>query len=103
MAAVQWAQTVSEPGELPMPAIDTNDDACIFYTSEPQGVPKVLSSLTGVAHNIMNVAAMGGFLARLRLGPRGAPRRAGVSASRDVLVAASIHVTANNCVMHGAT
>ena len=25
--AVQWAETVSQPGELPMPAIDTNNDA----------------------------------------------------------------------------
>ena len=26
VAAVQWVETVSEPGELPMPPIDTNDD-----------------------------------------------------------------------------
>ena len=28
------------PGDLPMPDIDPNDDACIFYTSGTTGRPK---------------------------------------------------------------
>ena len=39
---------VSEPGELPMPPIYTNDDACIFYTSGTTGRPKG-AQLTHVA------------------------------------------------------
>ena len=103
--AVQWADTVSEPGELPMPPIDTNDDACIFYTSGTTGRPKG-AQLThrGCVHNIMNVAAMGRFLRRLRLSVVERRSMHPYQPSGDVAGGdAFVHVTANNCVMHGAT
>ena len=106
VAAVQWAQTVSEPGELPMPAIDTNDDACIFYTSGTTGRPKG-AQLThrGCVHNIMNVAAMGQIFATTQALGRGEHLDAPVSAPPATSLVATplFHVTANNCVMHGAT
>ena len=106
VAAVQWAQTVSEPGELPMPAIDTNDDACIFYTSGTTGRPKG-AQLThrGCVHNIMNVAAMGQIFGTTQALGRGEHLDAPVSAPPATSLVATplFHVTANNCVMHGAT
>ena len=106
VAAVQWAQTVSEPGEFPMPAIDTNDDACIFYTSGTTGRPKG-AQLThrGCVHNIMNVAAMGQIFATTQALGRGEHLDAPVSAPPATSLVATplFHVTANNCVMHGAT
>ena len=106
VAAVQWAQTVSEPGELPMPAIDTNDDACIFYTSGTTGRPKG-AQLThrGCVHNIMNVAAMGQIFGTTQALSRGEHLDAPVSAPPATSLVATplFHVTANNCVMHGAT
>ena len=106
VAAVQWAQTVSEPGELPMPAIDTNDDACIFYTSGTTGRPKG-AQLThrGCVHNIMNVAAMGQIFATTQALGRGEHLEAPVSVPPATSLVATplFHVTANNCVMHGAT
>ena len=101
--AVQWADTVREPGELPMPPIDTNDDACIFYTSGTTGRPKG-AQLThrGCVHNIMNVAAMGQIFATTQALGRGEAVDAPVSAPATSLVATPLfHVTANNCVMHG--
>ena len=104
--AVQWADTVSEAGELPMPAIDTNDDACIFYTSGTTGRPKG-AQLThrGCVHNIMNVAAMGQIFATTQALGRGESVDAPVSAPPATSLVATplFHVTANNCVMHGAT
>ena len=106
VAAVQWAQTVSEPGEFPMPAIDTNDDACIFYTSGTTGRPKG-AQLThrGCVHNIMNVAAMGQIFGTTQALGRGEHLDAPVSAPPATSLVATplFHVTANNCVMHGAT
>ena len=43
--AVHWADTVSESGELPMPEIDTNDDAASSIPPAPRGVPKARSLL----------------------------------------------------------
>ena len=106
LPATQWADTVREPGDLPMPDIDPNNDACIFYTSGTTGRPKG-AQLThrGCVHNIMNVAAMGQIFATTQAMNRGEAVEAPVSAPAAISLVATplFHVTANNCVMHGAT
>ena len=104
--AAQWSDTITGAAELPMPPIDPNDDACIFYTSGTTGRPKG-AQLThrGCVHNIMNVAAMGQIFGTTQAMNRGETVEAPVSAPPATSLVATplFHVTANNCVMHGAT
>ena len=106
VVAVPWETAVSEVGEPPTTPIDPNDDACIFYTSGTTGRPKG-AQLThrGCVHNIMNVAAMGQIFASTQAMNRGETLDAPVSAPAATSLVATplFHVTANNCVMHGAT
>ena len=104
--ATQWEDAVRVPGELPLTEIQPNDDACIFYTSGTTGRPKG-AQLThrGCVHNIMNVAAMGQIFATAQAMNRGDAVDAPISAPAATSLVATplFHVTANNCVMHGAT
>ncbi len=104
--ATQWEDAVRVPGELPLTEIQPNDDACIFYTSGTTGRPKG-AQLThrGCVHNIMNVAAMGQIFATAQAMNRGDEVDAPISAPAATSLVATplFHVTANNCVMHGAT
>ncbi|MBX3705619.1 MAG: acyl--CoA ligase [Pseudomonadales bacterium] len=102
-----WSDLVANPGTLPDVQIDPDDDACIFYTSGTTGHPKgAQQTHRGCVANIMNMAFWGTCIATL--GQRngtipipvpGAPP----PATAALLTTPLFHVTANNCVSHGAT
>ncbi len=104
---VPWSDVVSEGGDLPMVEIDPDDDACIFYTSGTTGRPKG-AQLThrGCVANVMNLAFAATAQARAIARVEGTEEE--LLAQEPVVPAALVttplfHVTANNCVAHGAT
>jgi long-chain acyl-CoA synthetase len=113
--ADRWEDVVrrdTAPAELPAAAIDTDDDACIFYTSGTTGFPKG-AQLThrGSVANIFNVGFMqlaaamadakamaAGDLAAPETPPEPPP-------ARTILLATTplFHVTAHNCGVQPTT
>lgn len=104
--AEDWADLVAKGGEMPEVTIDTDDDACIFYTSGTTGRPKgaQLTNRSCVT-NIMNVAFINSVQPRALAYAAGQePPEAGSEDPVRALVATPLfHVTANNCVAHVAT
>lgn len=97
---------VSTGGDLPEANVDPDEDACIFYTSGTTGKPKG-AQLThrGCAHNLMNLAFAGTVVAQTTAARTGIapPDPAGVPPSCSLVTTPLFHVTANNCLAHGAT
>ena len=97
---------VSIGGDLPEANVDPDEDACIFYTSGTTGKPKG-AQLThrGCAHNLMNLAFAGTVVAQTTAARTGIapPDPAGVPPSCSLVTTPLFHVTANNCLAHGAT
>ena len=93
-------------GDLPEVSVDPDEDACIFYTSGTTGFPKG-AQLThrGCISNIMNIGFFGQLMAQVNLrvhgieppDPEQAPQMVGL------VTTPLFHVTANNCLAHGAT
>ncbi len=106
--AVPWADLVAEGGTLPEVAIDPDSDACIFYTSGTTGRPKG-AQLThrGCTNNIMSMAFWNSaWPAALAAAGRKPDPGAGEATSYPpafLVVTPLFHVTACNCVMHGAS
>ncbi|MEM9395935.1 MAG: class I adenylate-forming enzyme family protein [Pseudomonadota bacterium] len=104
--AADWASLVAGDGAMPDAAIDTDDDACIFYTSGTTGRPKG-AQLThrGCVSNVMNVAfinaAQASALAQAAGGE--APEPGSEAPVRALIATPLFHVTANNCVAQVAT
>ena len=99
--AEDWTDLVAQGGEMPEATIDTDDDACIFYTSGTTGRPKgaQLTNRSCVT-NIMNVAFINSVQPRALAYAAGQePPEAGSEEPVRALVATPLfHVTANNCV-----
>ena len=101
-----YSDVVKTAGALPDCVVDPDADACIFYTSGTTGRPKG-AQLThlGCVSNIMNIAffasAVGTALSRANNVPLPDPEDAPVLSG--LVTTPLFHVTANNCLAHGAT
>lgn len=100
---VPWHTVIEFGGTLPDATIDPDSDACIFYTSGTTGAPKG-AQLThrGCVANLMSLgfaANLARLTAEKRTGEVAPPAAPGAALVTTPL----FHVTANNCVAHGAT
>ena len=104
--AEEWSELVAGDGTLPEVTIDTDSDACIFYTSGTTGRPKG-AQLThrSCVSNVMNVAFINAVQPRALAYAAGQePPEPGSDGPIRALVATPLfHVTANNCVAQVAT
>ncbi len=104
--AQPWEALVAGNESLSQDPIDTDSDACIFYTSGTTGKPKG-AQLThrGCVANIMNVAFINSVQPRALAYAAGAePPAPGSDEPVRALVATPLfHVTANNCVAQVTT
>ena len=99
-----WAEAIANPAPLPMLDIDTDEDACIFYTSGTTGKPKG-AQLThrGCVSNVWSLMFAGALQRTL------AVKNGLMAADAEPVIPSSLvttplfHVTANNCVAHGTT
>ncbi len=104
---IPWETLAEHGGDLPEVDIDTDGDAVIFYTSGTTGHPKgAQQTHRGCVNNLMNLAyaATSYAMVGMRMGKIPVPaedEEPPVSAS--LLTTPLFHVTANNCVAHGAT
>ncbi len=100
-----FSELVELGGTMPQVSVDPDSDACIFYTSGTTGNPKG-AQLThrGCVNNIMNLAFFGTCLTTMAERAGTAPVVDEDAPAMAALVTTPLfHVTANNCLAHGAT
>lgn len=103
---VGFNDVLAKGGDLPQVSIDGDEDACIFYTSGTTGYPKG-AQLThrGCVANIMNLGFAGNLstMAHARIQGVEPPDPAKAPTMAGLVTTPLFHVTANNCLAHGAT
>ncbi len=102
-----WSEVIKEKAPLPAVTVDSDADACIFYTSGTTGHPKG-AQLThrGCVANVMNLAfwATCSSTALIQAGRLPAPEPDAEPPVSSALVTTPLfHVTANNCLAHATT
>ena len=112
--AVRWEDALTsatEHGPVPEPAIDPDDDLCVFYTSGTTGHPKgAVLTHRGATSNLFNlgfwqVMAASAEARAVAAGepPPGSEKKAGDSYPGSVLAVPLFHVTGCNCCLHPIT
>ena len=112
--AVRWEDALAsatEHGPAPEPAIDPDDDLCVFYTSGTTGHPKgAVLTHRGATSNLFNlgfwqVMAASAEARAVAAGepPPGSEKEAGESYPGSVLAVPLFHVTGCNCCLHPIT
>jgi len=103
---VPWSQLRASGGSLPEVAVDSDSDACIFYTSGTTGRPKG-AQLThrGCVNNVFSLAfanlCQAAALARAKGPP--SPESNAPAQIAALVTTPLFHVTANNCLAHSIT
>jgi len=104
--AVPFSELVKEAAEMPAAEVDSDDDACIFYTSGTTGKPKG-AQLThrGCVTNLMNLAfaGMAFSTATARHNNVAMPDPEDAPIGSALITTPLFHVTANNCMAYGTT
>ena len=112
--AVRWEDALTsatEHGPVPEPAIDPDDDLCVFYTSGTTGHPKgAVLTHRGATSNLFNlgfwqVMAASAEARAVAAGepPPGSEKEAGESYPGSILAVPLFHVTGCNCCLHPIT
>ena len=112
--AVRWEDALTsatEHGPAPEPAIDPDDDLCVFYTSGTTGHPKgAVLTHRGATSNLFNlgfwqVMAASAEARAVAAGepPPGSEKEAGESYPGSILAVPLFHVTGCNCCLHPIT
>lgn len=106
--AEPWSSVLASEARLPEVTIDTDDDACIFYTSGTTGTPKG-AQLThrGCVNNLLSLMFinMAQMAAKAKIGGAAPadPMAAGQPQMASIVSTPLFHVTANNCLAQTMT
>jgi acyl-CoA synthetase (AMP-forming)/AMP-acid ligase II len=106
--ATPWSEVLQTEPLIPEVSIDTDDDACIFYTSGTTGKPKG-AQLThrGCVNNILSLifstTAQATAQAIAQGRTPGDPLKGGGRQLASIVATPLFHVTANNCLAQTAT
>lgn len=101
-ACTTWEEATATGGELPEATIDTDSEACIFYTSGTTGQPKgALLTHRGCVANVMNVMAQG-FINAIQTALQAGESFEAAQEPPEYTVLLNtplFHATATNCVV----
>lgn len=103
---IPFSDLTKETADMPLADVESDDDACIFYTSGTTGTPKG-AQLThrGCVTNLMNLAFAGAAFstATARYNNVELPDPEDAPIGSALVTTPLFHVTANNCLAYGST